>query len=354
MYLLGVSSSQVSRQFSKPNPPIITATTLINDSTVALSWIEGIPVPNNYPVTSVLVECDPPIKDLVIFEQSNPVIVRGTFANLTSYKFRLRAVNIHGNSDLSLSSDQVTPFGPAPIGTANNPAQSGIVLKNLGFPSGNYWIKPLNYGGAAVNCYVDNQSQGGGWVLIGKGRQSSDNSGGWFGTDSAVNENQTNSSSWNNPTVSHVSSSFVNYLMGGTSSGWSNSGKYMIINRRQDCEDNLGGVGDSFYHQITNQSVFSWVNQFGSSGPTDTQPGSASGTNIRYNGLWLSAGQYGSTATLFIDNYYGGGNDSNRLFTWHWSGHGAYHGWSSGSTEFRGFQSSNEGHALQHVHVWIK
>lgn len=353
MYLLGVSSSQISRQFSRPNPPVITGILLINESTVAIYWKEGTPVPNNYPVTSVLVECDPAVRDLSIYEQSNPVIVRGTFANLTSYRFRLRAVNIHGSSDLSLPSDPVTPFGPAPVGTATNPATSGVILKNLGFPSGNYYIKPTNYSGAAVNCYVDNTNQGGGWVLIGKGRQSSDNSNGWFGTDNAVNEGQTNSATWNNPTVSHVSSSFVNYLMGGTSTGWSNSGKYMIINRRQDCEDNLGGVGDSFYHQITNQSSFTWVNQFGST-PVDTQPSTASGTNIRYNALWLAGGQYGSTASGFMDNYYGGGNDSNRLFTWHWSGHGSYHGWSSGSTEFRGFQNATEGHALQHVHVWIK
>lgn len=353
MYLLGVSSSQVSRQFSRPNPPVITNITLVNELTVSIGWREGVPVPNNYPVTSVTVECDPPIRDLTIFEQSNPVVIRGTFSNLTSYKFRLRAVNIHGQSDLSLSSDSVTPFGPAPLGSSLNPATSGIALKNLGYPSGNYFIKPQNYSGAAVNCYVDNTNQGGGWVLIGKGRQSSDNSNGWFGTDNAVNEGQTNSGSWNNPTVSHVSSSFVNYLMGGTTNGWSNANKYMIINRRQDCDDGLSGVGDSFYHQITNQSSFTWVNQFGST-PVDTQPSTASGTNIRYNGLWLGAGQYGSTASGFMDNYYGGGNDSNRLFTWHWSGHGAYHGWSSGSTEFRGFQSGTEGHALQHVHVWIK
>jgi hypothetical protein len=165
MYLLGVSSSQVSRQFSKPNPPVITSTSIINDRTVSFSWTEGTPVPNNYPVTDVIVECDPPVKNLTIFQSGKPTIINGDFLPLTSYKFTLRAINIHGTSDKSLESDALLVVARVPIGSSSTyPATSGLALaaNRPTAPSGFYWIKSASMPNP-LQMYVNMTQEGGGY-----------------------------------------------------------------------------------------------------------------------------------------------------------------------------------------------
>lgn len=241
-------------------------------------------------------------------------------------------------------------------GTLANPATSGAQLKSLGFPTGNYYIKPTGYTGAAEQLWVDNDNLDGGWVLIGKGRQSGDDSGGWFGTENAISTTGLVSSNAFSAGVSKVSSSFVNYLMNGTANGWqnSNANNYLVANRISNATDGYAGLGDSLYFKVTNNTQFKWVNQFGRSTPTDNSGAEGTGTNKRYNGSWHSAGQYGNTESTFADNYYGGPNSTNRSFTWHWSGHGSYHGWSSGNGETRGFQNGSESHAIQFVQLWAR
>jgi hypothetical protein len=236
-------------------------------------------------------------------------------------------------------------------------APSPSYLKNtLGYTSsGNYWIKPTGYSGAAVLLWCDMTNLSGGWALIGKGRQSSDNSGGWFGTENELSVSGLQQANAFSAGISKVSSSFVNYMMNGTSTGWqnANTNNYLVVNRINNATDGYGGIGDSFYHKITNQSAFAWVNQFGSS-PTDVQNAAGTGVNQRYASTWLSGGQVASTVSGFNDNDFGSGNGTGRLFTWHWSGHGVNHGWSSGSTETRGFQNGSEGHAIQFVQLWAR
>ena len=54
------------------------------------------------------------------------------------------------------------------LGSQGNPARSGKQLKNNGITnSGNYYIQPTGYTGAAIECYVDMNTCGGGWVLCG-------------------------------------------------------------------------------------------------------------------------------------------------------------------------------------------
>jgi len=54
-------------------------------------------------------------------------------------------------------------WGPA-LGTIENPATSGVQLKNLGYPSGNYYI---NWDGTNVyQIRVENNLEGGGWMQI--------------------------------------------------------------------------------------------------------------------------------------------------------------------------------------------
>tara|TARA_Y100001937_G_C7116146_1_gene330212 strand:+ start:1035 stop:1931 length:897 start_codon:yes stop_codon:yes gene_type:complete len=58
--------------------------------------------------------------------------------------------------------------GAIALGTQLNPAYSGKHLKDNGVTnSGNYYIKPNGYTGNAIECYVDMDVAGGGWVLCG-------------------------------------------------------------------------------------------------------------------------------------------------------------------------------------------
>ena len=57
------------------------------------------------------------------------------------------------------------------LGTEANPAISGMALKSEGLPSGLYWIKP-NSSTNSYKVYVDNDRNGGGWVLCVHARTS--------------------------------------------------------------------------------------------------------------------------------------------------------------------------------------
>lgn len=239
--------------------------------------------------------------------------------------------------------------------TQSSPAINGSQILNLGLPSGNYWIKPSGYSGAAERLWVDNTNQGGGWVLIGKGRQATPDNSGWFGIDDALSTSGLISDNAFSAGISKVSASFVNYLMNGTASGWQsgNANNYLIANRISNATDGYSGIGDSFSLKVTNTTTFTWINQFGRAVNNDSAASTGTGSITRYTGTWLSGSNSGSSTT-FIDNDFGSSNGTGRLFTWHWGSHGVYHGWSSGSTETRGFQNTTEGHAIQFVQLWAR
>jgi hypothetical protein len=218
-------------------------------------------------------------------------------------------------------------------------------------------------------------NQGGGWVLIGAGRASNNDSGGWFGSNAESNTGYLVSSTYKtcpNNTIAKVSAEFVNYLMNGTASGWQNgnANNYLIINRISDATDGLGsignfgngGVGDSVQGKITNDATFKWVQYIG--GTTTDNSGLITGTGAftRYSQNWLNGSITGATnAVNMVDNDWGGSNDWRRAFTWHWSGHGPWHGISAGSTvlgsgqgQSGGFTQGSEGHAIQYCHWFIR
>ena len=65
--------------------------------------------------------------------------------------------------------DKWVQFG-APIGTAGNPASSGIALKAEGYQTGYYYI---TINGASKYVYVDNDRNEGGWILAATVRKAS-------------------------------------------------------------------------------------------------------------------------------------------------------------------------------------
>jgi hypothetical protein len=256
-------------------------------------------------------------------------------------------------------------------------APSAIYLRDtIGITtSGNYWIKPTNYSGAARLLYCDMTNQGGGWVLIGAGRASNNDGGGWFGSNAESNTNYLQLSTYKtcpNNTIAKVSSEFVNYLMNGTASGWQNgnANNYLIINRINDATDGMGsianqgngGFGDSMYAKITNDANFKWVQYIGGTTVNNSSLITGTGSFTRYTQNWLAGSTTGSPgAATTVDNDWGGSNDWRRWFTWHWSGHGDWHGISAGSSVTGsgqggngGFTNGGEGHAIQYCTWFIR
>ena len=312
------------------------------------------------------------VGDMLKYEY--PVGGNFTAGGDTSDYYYVEQVFDTANFNLSRTKGGIVPNNGSTEATA---APSAVYLRDtLGITtSGNYWIRPTGYAGAARLLYCDMTNQGGGWVLIGAGRASNNDSGGWFGSNAESNTGYLVSSTYKtcpNNTIAKVSAEFVNYLMNGTASGWQNgnANNYLIINRISDATDGLGsignfgngGVGDSVQGKITNDATFKWVQYIG--GTTTDNSGLITGTGAftRYSQNWLNGSITGATnAVNMVDNDWGGSNDWRRAFTWHWSGHGPWHGISAGSTvlgsgqgQSGGFTQGSEGHAIQYCHWFIR
>lgn len=220
------------------------------------------------------------------------------------------------------------------IGTQENPATSGVQIFNAGLPSGDYFIKPTSYSGDAKILYVDNNNQGGGWVLIGKGRETNGNI--WWDNGSQ-NETLLKDSTKMQTAVAHVDSSFVNALWGGQ---WQ-AGSLFLVNRQE--------VGDSWRFSIPS-TTFAWT-QFGIN--TQNVSPNTTGNIWRYSSNWWNGTNTHSATGTNISDYMPA-NDATRTFTWWWSGHGSFRGWSAGSTVTSGFQAGGEGHAIQNVQIYAR
>jgi hypothetical protein len=224
-------------------------------------------------------------------------------------------------------------------GTISNPAISGQQLFSAGLPSGDYWIKPTSYAGSAKLLYVDNTNRGGGWVLVAKGRESSDANAWW--ADASYNENQLINSSRATTTVARVDSSFVGALWG--SGSWTSNSNFLV---------NRAEVGDSWRYLLPSGRTFSWTD-FGGAQNVSTSPVNAT-SGSRWSAAWWTGSEIIATNFNYWDWYATGNNDGTRIFSWWWSGHGNFRGWSAGASVTNGFQAGSEGHAIQTVQIYIK
>lgn len=201
---------------------------------------------------------------------------------------------------------------------------------------GNYWYKPTGQT-TAIQLYTNftNAPSGKGYVLVARGRESTD----WWNTNGQNTSALTSSSLDTNTPIAVLPNSFVNSLIG---SQW--NGMKFLTNRRNS--------GDSWLFQGSTNTSFSWT-YFQQSGSSVTA------TAQKYNSLWLSGGLAlnWASGSFWTDTLnYGGGNNCDRTFTWSWGGHGSWQGWSGGSScnPAGSFTNGGEGHGIQLVNCYVE
>ena len=222
------------------------------------------------------------------------------------------------------------------LGTFQNPATNASAIRTaLGAVNGDYWYI---YGTALRRLYTvfDYAPAGKGHVLVGKGRQGTD----WWNI-AGQNSYYLTSSDIAVDSVSTLPDSMIMYLASATT--W--AGIRLIVNRFSGTNDSLAITGLS-------TNAFSWAH-FPYNG------GSPATVNITHYSQNWKQGTLHYTGGNRIDwgdtyNFNGTLNDSRRSFTFNWSSHGGYQGWSAGSTITTGYNHSGENHALQLVNIYVE
>lgn len=238
---------------------------------------------------------------------------------------------------------------------STSPAQSALQLKAIfpELPSGDYWIQPP--GQTAYQIYCDMTNQGGGWMLVGAGREGREDNNASFrswwldagnGTYSTELKaaNLTDTVANRNPR--YMPAAWVQAAAGGAT--WNDV--ELLVNRVSTVE--------SFYYR-TGTGNFAW-SQFNPGGGVDSGTTASSSISVTGYSLNWRGGTASTTVTgATWPDYFPAGNDGSRNFTWTWSGHRAtvgqgYQGWSSGSSTTTGFQVGSEGHAIQMVNIFVR
>ena len=274
-----------------------------------------------------------------------PAFMRGSSTSTVT----VSATNASGTASQQVFSLGIT-MPSILIGTSRDyPVSNASVLRQFTSTDGNYWYQPQNTDTPPVQLYTNftNAPAGRGYVLIARGRESTDwwNSGGQ--NFSSIGTTLTSAALNTNTPIAVLPDRFVNSLIGN----WRNM--KLLVNR-------ING-GDSWYITGTSDGPFSW-NLFRSSDGTNNvnffAPSlRARATMQRYTGTFRTGTLTGtiSDTASFID-YDFGGNACLRLFTWWWGGHGSWQGWSGGAscTPAGSFQNTTEAHSIQLVNCYME
>jgi len=228
------------------------------------------------------------------------------------------------------------------------PVSNASVLRQFTSTDGNYWYQPLNTDTQPVQLYTNfsNAPAGRGYVLIARGRESTD----WWNSAgqnySSTSTTLTSASLNTNTPIAVLSDRFVNSLIGN----WRNM--KLLVNR-------ING-GDSWYLTGSSDGPFSW-NWFRSNDGTNNQDRASPSLKVRtsasrYTSTFKQGTFSGTLDNANIDWDVLNNNTCGRLFTWWWGGHGVYQGWSGGATctPAGGFQTGTEGHFIQLVNCYME
>jgi hypothetical protein len=225
------------------------------------------------------------------------------------------------------------------LGSQANPALNAAELSAAGITTdGDYWYRPngTNY---PLQLYTNftYASANKGLVLIQRGRESLN-----YWPSSGQNTSQlTSAYLTTNTPVANCPQDFVQQLIGGN---W--LGMRCLVNRH--C------VNDSYLFVGTQSNDFRWSHYY-------TSGSSAYCDSTQYTAFWGPNGS--GTAqnaqvnhTSWTDTNGATGNNCNRSFSWTWSQHGGYQGWSTGSTcdPACGYEYSAEAHRIMNANVYVE
>lgn len=210
----------------------------------------------------------------------------------------------------------------------------GVLYDGQG--SGLYWIDSDGEGGnPAFKVHCDMEFDGGGWTLVGRGRES------W---------------SWNNAgkDILNVASdvgtqdAFVPaYLASSTIDEIVNSVDISSLNDGIRIKRSAGITGSSYQEVkwiLSTQESWSWLFD----------------TSLALDETIIDGVSHGDGNTR--DDYNGGSNDVIRVFTWAWGGHASKRGFSYGSRASFGsntadafcFEQGNENHCIPYSEVYVR